>query len=115
MDNKELLNKIQDILLKKAEGYFYSEETSEYTVQEDKDEQAVQLSFDSIGKRKAKSKSQSLSLTRKKVSTHHIPPDLAAIKMLLEMSQTPSDDFSKLSTEELEKLKDQLIDELKNL
>ena len=81
--NKELYDKIKEILIKKAEGYFYSEESFEYVLKTEKEEQ---LCFDDVlNKNGKKTNSQEpLNLVKKKVTSHYIPPDMLAIKILLE-------------------------------
>ena len=133
MTNFELTEKIKEILIKKAEGYDYIEETYEYQkIPADK-----QLSFDDIlddnqsnvmtetksrskGKTKYKNfKSNELSLLKKKVTTHHIPPDMIAIKILLETFGQKQNDENKelfeLSDDELLKLRDNVLESLKNI
>ncbi len=123
-----LLNKIKRILLKKAEGYFYNEEVLEYG--EDKAEKFLsncvseQISFlksdDKIKTKNKPSKSikanpSTMVLLKKKITSHHVPPDLAAIKMLIELinlEQSEDNTISNLSDEELIKLRDDTIKKL---
>ena len=49
-------------------------------------------------------------LTKKKVTKKNVPPDISALKALLELT-TPND-ISSLTDEELEKEKQRLLDEL---
>ena len=108
--NKELYDKIKEILIKKAEGYFYSEESFEYVLKPEKEEQ---LWFDDVlNKNGKKTNSQEpLNLVKKKVTSHYIPPDMLAIKMLLEINESKiGGDLSVLSDEELTSK----INELKN-
>ena len=131
--NIELTEKIKQILIKKAEGYDYSEETYEYQKMPASDKQ---LSFDDIfdieneSQLKTKNKRQSkknnttqnekeLTLIKKKVTTHHIPPDMLAIKILLENfgknENSEELNLEKLSDEELIALKDNILESLKNI
>ena len=71
--------KIEKSLLKKALGYNYKEVIEEYTIDED-------------GQR----------LTKKKVTTKNVPPDLSAVKLLLDQLNVGSElDLSNLSDDEL--------------
>lgn len=120
----ELKENLKRILLKKAEGYFYDEKVEEYQkiYSEEKGTKSVseQLSFnlDDINLNKAPTKSKlkgKMELVKKKVTTHHEPPDLSAIKMLLELFETSEnkEELSSCTNEQLMRLKDQLIEELK--
>ena len=56
---------------------------------------------------------QTLTLSKKKVTTHFVPPDMLAIKMLLEInSKEMSSNLLNLSDEELLKLTVELKNEL---
>ncbi len=130
MINNELAEKIKEILIKKAEGYDYTEETYEYQKMPTTDKQ---LSFDDIlqetietekvvVKKKIRScqnnQEKQLTLLKKKITTHHIPPDMLAIKILLENfnnDDNKNDNLENLSDEELIKLKDNILESLKNI
>ena len=131
MTNYELTEKIKQILIKKAQGYDYSEETYEYQRTPSSEKQ---LSFDDllesddntfenqiIKKRTKINKinDQELILLKKKVTTHHIPPDMLAIKILLENfgSTDKKEEFEleKLSDTELLALKDKILENLNNI
>lgn len=73
-DYKQLLIKI---LLKKAKGYSFKEKTEEFNVVEGK-----------------------AQLTKKKVVTKRVQPDVAAVKALLQLSEEQLD-ISKMSDEQL--------------
>ena len=53
-----------------------------------------------------------LTLVKKKVTTHFVPPDMLAIKMLLEIDKEVGEDLSLLSSEELLTLANKLKNEL---
>lgn len=57
-----------------------------------------------------------LFLTKKKISTHYVPPDMVAIKILFEIfeSKVDENDIENLTDDELIKLKNQLLEELKS-
>ncbi len=114
--NKELYDKIKEILIKKAEGYFYSEESFEYVLKPEKEEQ---LCFDDVlNKNGKKTNSQEpLNLVKKKVTSHYIPPDMLAIKILLENFGEKMNDnqFETMSEKELIEYKNKLIDNLNKL
>ena len=56
------------------------------------------------------------SFSKKKITTHFVPPDISAIKMLLEIygKAMKSSEVSSMSDAELLQLKDQLIKEISN-
>ncbi len=81
--------KLAKSLLKKAMGYTVDEIVEEY-VQED----------------------EGLKLVKKKITTKHIPPDINAARALLERCFTEDDDLKDLSDEELEALREKLLEEL---
>ena len=116
--DKEILLKIKNILLKKSEGYYYNEEILEYqnNINETKIENNEQLNLfkENNGKENSQ-KHENLALLKKKVTTHYIPPDLLAVKMLVEIfgEKVNNDDLSNLSDQELEKLKNEIIQKLK--
>ena len=124
---EELYEKIKEILLKKAEGYFYDEEVYEYQrtpndeqINKNKNEEkavSCQLNFfdsDIKLKQATKKRNNSMQLTKKKVTTHHVPPDLSAIKMLYELYGNFKDenDLSKLTDKEIAALKKEIINNL---
>ena len=78
------------VISKKAKGYTASEVVEEYVMDE-----------------------EGLKLTKKKVTKKHIPPDITAAKLLLELEP----DIESLTDEELEsqiiKLKSEIREELK--
>lgn len=82
---------LQQILLKMANGFTYTETTEEYVPQ--KNEQ----------------NGESLSLAKRKISTHYVPPDMLAIKILLENDKEKITKLSAMSDEELVELKKKLI------
>lgn len=122
LDNK-LLTDIKNILLKKAEGYFYDEEIFEYQNKIDEDKQLNFFeSIEEIEKNKQSNRKQNkkentnLVLTKKKVTTHHVPPDLLAVKMLVEIfgeKVNLNQDLYSLSDDELFALKDEIINKFK--
>jgi len=147
MDKNKLLDQLNKLLIKKAEGFYYTEEAYEYTL-ENKKEAARQLSFfdekdiempqknilktltksvsKTAGNKKQGVKSgceemldedlikesivpnenqQSLTLSKKKVTTHFVPPDMLAIKMLFEINSNEGDScFDTLTDDELKEL-----------
>lgn len=80
MDNdfSKFKEKIQKSLMKKALGYRYNEVIEEYTIGEDGEK-----------------------LSKKKVTTKDVPPDIAAVKLLLDSLNVEHSDFENLSDEEL--------------
>lgn len=84
---------LKNILLKLANGFTYTETTEEYSPQKEQEE--------------------SLVLSKRKVSTHYVPPDMLAIKMLLENDRKKVDSLSAMTDEELLSLRSKLLNELK--
>lgn len=79
MDKMEKFkSKIEKSIIKKALGYNYKEVIDEFAID---------------GKKK--------TLTKRKVTTKNVPPDLGAVKMLLEELTEDEKDFSNLTDEEL--------------
>ena len=135
-NSQEINEKIIDILLKKAEGFKYFEEQYEYGKEEkskkDKSKYENLSFFENYDRGKdvfvddgAKMKlaneenkfreSEGLVLIKKKVTSHYIPPDMLAIKILLEIfGKEAVSDFEKMTDEELFKFKKKILEELKN-
>lgn len=136
-------NDLIKILIKKASGFFYNEELLEYEKTQKladtskKDNQKCEniSFFDKIdrgntdiykssdiievsnGKPKNfKQTNENLTLVKKKITTHYIPPDMLAIKILFEIFRKEIDinDIENMSNEELINLKNKLISEISN-
>ena len=113
--DSEFIKKIKNILLKKSEGYFYDEEVKEYQIIDDinttKNQSSKEPNIENNNEKSKQEKDTNLILIKKKVTTHYVPPDLLALKMLLENfgEKINSDDLSLLSDKELLDLKNQLI------
>ena len=79
MDNvKDYKSKIEKSILKKAFGYNYKEVIDEFAIE---------------GKNK--------TLIKRKITTKNVPPDLSAVKMLLDDINCEEKDYSNLSDEQL--------------
>lgn len=92
-------NFLEQALLKRAMGYWVEEEVKEYTYDYQKDEHGnVQGLVDGASLEKR--------IVKSKITKHFVPPDLAAIKMLLEQQK---DDIGELSEEQLIAERDRLI------
>lgn len=90
MDHDEIYEKIQNALIKKAIGYDTSETVEEYT-----------------------SDGSEMLMVKKKVTTKNVPPDISAVKLLLEnMAQTQTD-YTLLSDEQLNAEKQRFLEMLK--
>ena len=138
MNNKKIYNDLIQILLKKAKGFYYTEEQEEYEKAQSKSNisekqyQNVSL-FDNFdipkpkqnktddtmklsNETKKEQNNSNLVMVKKKVATHYIPPDLLAVKILFETlkEKVNEDDIEKLSDDELLKLKDKLLGEVLN-
>ena len=130
-------NDLIEILIKKASGFYYSEEVYEYVKTQNKSKNnEKQLSFyenneifnfsdrdcsngdssyDNMKLNERNESTKNLTLAKKKVTTHFIPPDMLAIKALLEIFEEKIDKgFDKMSDKELLELKNKLLGELKN-
>ena len=57
-----------------------------------------------------------LILSKKKITSHYIPPDITAIKILFEIfgKEVDTNSIESLSDQELLDMKDKLLEELKN-
>ena len=148
MSKQDFLENLKQLLIKKAEGYYYQEEVLEYQQIEQKEaneknkescsksvssepeykNSGVDLNQNKEKTSNAKSRTKqqdkqakSLVLVKKKVTTHHIPSDMLAIKMLFEIygkkieSSDSGQDLYILSDQELYTLKDNLINQLQNI
>lgn len=136
MNNKEIYEKLIEILLKKANGFYYTEEQEDYEKTQNKSkfseictknlsffenfdtpETISNKSSDTINlNNDGKKENQNLILVKKKITTHYIPPDMLAVKILFETikEKVNEDDLNNLSDEELIKLKNKLLGELQN-
>lgn len=85
-------DKLKKALMKKAFGYTFNEVTEEYSTNEN---------GDSV-------------LTKKKVTKKFNPPDVTALKILLEQSQLFDDEISKMTDEQLIAERDRLLKLLKS-
>lgn len=80
MDNFEnYRTDLEKSIIKKALGYNYKEVIDEYSVDE----------------------SGNKTLTKRKVTTKNVPPDLSAVKLLLDQITSTQKDYSALSDDEL--------------
>lgn len=136
MKDKEKINKkLIDLLLKKAAGFHYTEEQYEYerNKQSKKRESIVEnLNFFEICDRgqtktnddgdkielangKKIKGGEELILVKKKVTSHYIPPDMLAIKVLLEIfGKEAVSDLEKMTDEELIKFKEKILKDIKD-
>lgn len=140
MDNKDFTkNDLINLLIKKASGFYYSEEQYEYEKTQNKSNinkiYANNLSFfdnfdtgndklnnsnDKIklinDQEKFQENTQNLTLVKKKIATHYISPDINAIKILLEIfeNKVGENELENLTDEELINLKKSLLKELSN-
>ena len=129
-------NKIFEALSKRAEGFFYNEEVLEYgekpkekypkdlqeslenPVSKNGKSQNDDLYLAEIGsKENQNAKDQNLILIKKKITTHYIPPDIVAIKMLIEnfgeeIMGENNKFLSSLDDDELLKLKNDILKEM---
>ncbi len=97
MKTKSLDKKIEDVLIKMAAGFYYTETVEEFVPIKDESSSA---------------EGSKLSLIKKKVSSHFVAPDMLAIKMLLDMRGKSSGELSSMTDEQLLELKNKLIKQL---
>ena len=121
----ELYKKIKDVLIKKAEGYFYNEEILEYQTEDGKIKKVTTTSNQSDTPTENEEKCEEgtdtkkedkLTLSKKKITTHYIPPDLLAVKMLVEIfgkEVSADNNLESLSDFQLNQLKEEIIQKLK--
>lgn len=122
--DKELLEKIKKVLIKKAEGYFYNEEVFEYQIEDKKVKKETSNQMDIFelengekvsGNKDKQQKEADLTLLKKKVTTHYVPPDLLAVKMLVEIYGEKIDSVNELYNLDYDKLLELKNDLLKQL
>ena len=90
MEREKIYQKIQKALLKRALGYEASETVEEYAKNGD-----------------------DMNIVRKKITTKNVPPDISAVKMLLESFSDTSNELANLSAEQLQSKKERLLALLK--
>ena len=131
MEGKQIYDELIKILLKKAQGFYYTEEQEDYEKPNNKSRPLDNnnISFfdnhdtvkpnndnpsDTIKLQDEIKNTHNLILVKKKITKHYIPPDMLAVKILFETlkEKVNDDDINNLSDEELLKLKDKLIGEL---
>lgn len=88
MDNHDEKESMEEALIRKAIGYDVQEITEEYSLENE--------------------------LVKRKVTTKHMPPDMSALKTLIEL-KSEEGDLSKMSDEELVQLKIKLLSQLEVL
>ena len=132
-----------EILIKKASGFYYDEVVNEFEKTQNKPNNSEKyINYDDLYKNLnscvtdstinnnsnviiktsdekpelSKQDLYNLTLSKKKVTTHYIPPDMLAIKILFEIfgEKVSENELEKLSDEELINLKNKLIGEIKN-
>ncbi|MBR2391683.1 MAG: hypothetical protein IKB06_04250 [Clostridia bacterium] len=131
-NKKDLIN----LLIKKASGFYYTEELCEYektqnTTKLNKNNSSYddnfsknnsQISFLENEKQckneqtNTLKNNEELTLVKKKITTHYISPDMLAIKILLEIygKEINNSSLAEISDTELINLKNKLIGELFN-
>ena len=134
---KELIN----LVIKKATGYHYHEEIFEYEKTQnnskynkitnntcenynffdicDRGKTQKDISSDTLtlsNENTSQQNNENLTLVKKKVTTHYIPPDMLAIKILFEIygKEIEYDNLTNLSDKELLNLKNQLLKDILN-
>ena len=139
MNSKKIYDELIKILLKKAKGFYYTEQQEDYEKTQNKsnisEKQNKNISFfdncdmvstdtktnnvtiKSSNENKQKEQTnQNLVLVKRKITTHYIPPDMLAVKILFETlkEKVSENDLDNMSDEELLNLKDKLLGELIN-
>ncbi len=90
IDEKDA-EKLTKSLLKKAIGYTVDEVVEEYVNSEN---------------------AENLHLIKRKITKKHIPPDISAVKTLLETTEDNFEKYRKMSDEELLKKRDELLKQI---
>lgn len=90
MEREKIYERIQKALLKRALGYDVSETVEEYA-----------------------KNGEDMTIVRKKVTKKNVPPDITAVKMLLENFEDDKHSTANMSDQELEKEKLRLLALLK--
>ena len=138
MNNKKIYDFLIKTLLKKAEGYYYTEEQEDYEKTQNKSinskfqcenisffenidtgetkNNKLSVNIKSTNEDEKQQNYQNLVMVKKKITKHYIPPDMLAIKILFETikEKVNDNDLSNISDDELIKLKDKLSKELFN-
>ncbi len=92
MEENEIYNKrLNKALIKRALGYTNKEVTEEFS-----------------------SDNGEMKLTKKKVTKKNVPPDITAVKVLLDMYSDNDLDLANMTDEELLLERDKLLEKLKN-
>ncbi len=92
MEENEIYNKrLNKALIKRALGYTNKEVTEEFS-----------------------SDNGEMKLTKKKVTKKNVPPDITAVKVLLDMYSDSDLDLANMTDEELLLERDKLLEKLKN-
>ena len=141
MNKKSIYETLIKILEKKAGGFYYTEEIDEYEktqnklkstqkqlnffdnnenfILNDRVENNLTGSYDTIKSQDENTQNKDqgcpeLTLVKKKIATHYIPPDMLAIKTLLEIygQKIKTKTISKMTNQELMELKKKLIGEI---
>lgn len=138
--NKFGFNDVIDLLIKRAKGFYYTEEQFEYektqknsiSVKNNSPNYQNISFFDNpvrgniqseklcdtikVSNGEATQNNENLTLVKKKVSTHYISPDMLAIKILFEIfgEKVDKNEIEKMTDDELINLKNQLLKEIKD-
>ena len=132
MNNNEIYDELIKILLKKAQGFYYSEEQEDYEKAQNKSKSFNKVyenvsffeNYDTVKQcntndndtikpsNEKNENTQSLVLVKRKITKHYIPPDMLAVKIIFETikEKVNDDDINNLSDDELLKLKDKLLE-----
>ena len=106
MKPKDNIKNLKDVLLKLAQGFSYTETTEEFVPTKDSGQIGMQ-------ELEVKSEEQAgLKLSKKKIVTHYVPPDMLAIKMLLQYESGDDTQYSQMTDEQLLELKNKLLGQL---
>ena len=88
---KRQIKIIQEILFKLAQGFEFAETVDEYSPNKE---------------------DGSMELTKRKITTHYVAPDMLAIKMLLGENDQSTPAISQMTDKELIELKEKLVKEI---
>lgn len=110
MERDNINKKLNHSLIKLASGFYYTETSVEYIPKHKSNVNFNQLSLPEL----SNEKKENFTVSKKKVTKHYVPPDMLAIKMLLENNGQKMNALENMTDEELLSLRNSLIKEILN-
>lgn len=116
MDNFENLHKNSEKIIKKHEKIDFFDQNSKKSVIEALRKKALGYSTKEVIEEYSLDENNEERLLKKKVTKKNIPPDITAVKVLLELFNEQNDvDFKNLTDEELEQKITEITNKLNNI